>query len=103
MKISCVIPARLKSTRFPRKILAMLHDRPLIQWVWEAARSVPLFDSVTIAVDARETATVVENFGGNYLMTSESCPSGTMRIAELVQKNLIPGDIFVCWQGDEPF
>ncbi len=103
MKISCVIPARLKSTRFPRKILAMLHNKPLIQWVWEAAQSVSLFDSVTIAVDSEETASVVDTFGGSYLMTSESCPSGTMRLSELVQRDAIDGDVFVCWQGDEPF
>ena len=102
-KIACVIPARLKSTRFPRKMLALLHDKPLLQWVWEAAKSVPIFDSVTIAVDAEETAAVVSSFGGNWIMTSESCPSGTLRLCELLQKEMIEGDIFVCWQGDEPF
>jgi 3-deoxy-manno-octulosonate cytidylyltransferase (CMP-KDO synthetase) len=102
-KIACVIPARLKSTRFPRKMLALLHNKPLIQWIWEAAKSVPLFDSVTIAVDAEETIDVVRSFGGSYIMTSEGCPSGTMRLCELLQKKMIDADIFVCWQGDEPF
>lgn len=102
-KIACVIPARLKSTRFPRKILSLLHRKPLIQWVWEAAKSVPLFDSVTIAVDANETADVVQSFGGSSIMTSESCPSGTMRLCELLHRNEIDADILVCWQGDEPF
>lgn len=102
-KIACVIPARLKSTRFPRKILSLLHSKPLIQWVWEAAKSVPLFDSVTIAIDADETADVIRSFGGTSIMTSESCPSGTMRLCELLQRNKIDADIFVCWQGDEPF
>lgn len=102
-KIACVIPARLKSTRFPRKILALLHDKPLIQWVWEAAKTVPAFDSVTIAVDADETAHLVHSFGGQAIMTSEQCPSGTMRLAELLQRKKIDADIFVCWQGDEPF
>jgi 3-deoxy-manno-octulosonate cytidylyltransferase (CMP-KDO synthetase) len=102
-KIACVIPARLKSTRFPRKMLALLHDKPLIQWVWEAAKSVPLFDSVTIAVDAEETADVVRSFGGSYIMTSENCPSGTMRLCEVLQKKMVDADIFVCWQCDEPF
>jgi len=102
-KIACVIPARLKSTRFPRKILALLHDKPLIQWVWEAAIAVPYFDFVTIAVDAEETADVVRSFGGSSILTAESCPSGTMRLGELLQRKKIDADIFVCWQGDEPF
>lgn len=102
-KIACVIPARLKSTRFPRKILALLHDKPLIQWVWEAAKSVIHFDSVTIAVDSNETARVVQSFGGTSIMTSESCPSGTMRLGELLQRKKIDADVLVCWQGDEPF
>jgi len=102
-KIACVIPARLKSTRFPRKVLSLLHSKPLIQWVWEAAKSVPLFNSVTIAVDAEETADVVRSFGGISIMTSESCPSGSMRLSELLHRNEIDADILVCWQGDEPF
>ena len=102
-KIACVIPARLASTRFPRKILASLNGKPLIQWVWEAAIKVPFFDSVTIAIDSEETEKVVRNFGGNYRLTSPDCPNGTMRICDLIKKYMIEGDIFVCWQGDEPF
>ncbi|MFS8564489.1 MAG: dTDP-glucose 4,6-dehydratase [Rhabdochlamydiaceae bacterium] len=102
-KIVCVIPARLHSSRFPRKILAMLGGKPLIQRVWEAAREVSLFDSVVIAVDAKETADIVRSFGGEALMTSPDCISGTARLVELKTKGLIDGDIFVNWQGDEPF
>lgn len=100
-KVACVIPARLASSRFPRKILAPLHGKPLIQWVWEAAKKVSLFDSVTIALDSEETADVVRKFGGEYRMTSPSHPNGTMRLCALFHE--MPGDIFVCWQGDEPF
>jgi 3-deoxy-manno-octulosonate cytidylyltransferase (CMP-KDO synthetase) len=103
MKIACVIPARLQSTRFPRKVLSLLHGQPLIQWVWKAACQVPFFHSVTLAIDSLETAAVVESFGGNYVMTPQECPSGTMRLAQLVADNKLSGDIFVNWQGDEPF
>jgi 3-deoxy-manno-octulosonate cytidylyltransferase (CMP-KDO synthetase) len=102
-KIACVIPARLASSRFPKKILAPLHGKPVIQWVWEAAKKVPLFDSVTIAIDSEETEAVVRSFGADYKMTSEDCPNGTMRICDLIKRYDIEGDIFVCWQGDEPF
>src|SRR3569832_163964 len=102
-KIACVIPARLNSSRFPRKILAPLHGKPLLQWVWEAAKKVPLFSSVTIALDSEETAEVVQSFGGHYQMTALTCPNGTMRLCDLIRKYPVEGDIFLCWQGDEPF
>ncbi len=102
-KVACIIPARLKSTRFPKKMLCMLKDKPLLQWVWESANSVSLFDEVAFAVDAEETAQLVRSFGGKCFMTSENCPSGSDRLAELLKKNAVDADIWVNWQGDEPF
>ncbi len=102
-KIVCIIPARLRSSRLPKKILAPLNEKPLLQWVWEAAQSVSLFHSVYIAIDAEETAAVVKKFGGNYLTTAEGCPNGTSRIGELCHSGKVEADIFVNWQGDEPF
>ncbi len=102
-KIACIIPARLKSTRFPRKMLSMLKGKPLLQWVWEKAKDIPLFDKVIFAVDADETAKLIDRFGGKHFMTSEKCPSGTDRLVELMQRNLVDADIWLNWQGDEPF
>lgn len=102
-KIACIIPARLKSTRFPRKMLSMLKGKPLLQWVWESANAVSLFDDVAFAIDSEETAALIESFGGKYFMTSEKCANGTERLVELLQKGLIQADIWVNWQGDEPF
>jgi 3-deoxy-manno-octulosonate cytidylyltransferase (CMP-KDO synthetase) len=102
-KIACIIPARLKSTRFPRKMLSMLKDKPLLEWVWNAARKVPLFDEIVFAVDSHETANLIQTFGGRSIMTSESCANGTERLIELLEKNLVDADIWVNWQGDEPF
>ncbi len=102
-KIACVIPARLRSTRFPKKMLCNLRGKPLLQWVWEAAKAIPVFDEVVIAVDAEETAQLVADFGGKCLMTSEHCPSGSDRLAEIFSRGLLDADIWVNWQGDEPF
>jgi 3-deoxy-manno-octulosonate cytidylyltransferase (CMP-KDO synthetase) len=102
-KIACVIPARLKSTRFPNKMLTTLKDKPLLQWVWDSARKVPLFDEILFAIDAVETAQLIRSFGGKYIMTSESCTNGTERLIELLERNLVAADIWVNWQGDEPF
>ena len=102
-KVVCIIPARLQSTRFPRKMLINLKGKPLLQWVWEAATKVAIFDEVAFAVDAQETATLIEAFGGRYYMTSQSCMSGTDRLVELSTSGRVSSDIWVNWQGDEPF
>ncbi len=102
-KIVCVIPARLASSRFPRKILALLGGKPLIQWVWESANKISLFDEVVFAIDEEETGSVIEGFGGKYFMTDLGCLNGTERLVELHQKRLVQGDIWVNWQADEPF
>ncbi len=102
-KIACIIPARLKSTRFPRKMLSMLKGKPLLEWVWDNARAVKCFDEVAFAVDAEETAKLIEGFGGKYFMTSEQCANGTERLVELMQRGLVEADVWVNWQGDEPF
>ena len=102
-RIVCVIPARLKSTRFPRKILADLAGKPLIQRVFEAAKRCPHFERIVVAVDDDETKAVVEGFGGEAIMTSVDCLAGTDRLIELLKGGLIEGDIFVNWQGDGPF
>jgi len=103
MKIVCVIPARLASSRFPKKVLAMLGEKPMLQWVWEAASSVDLFDDVAFAIDDLETARLIDSFEGKHFMTSPDCPSGTDRLIELQSEGRMKGDVWVNWQGDEPF
>lgn len=100
-RIVCIIPARLGSTRFPKKVLAILKGRSLIQWVWEAANRIDCFDEVAFAIDSEETAEVIKGFGGKYYHTAIDCASGSDRLVELRDK--VEGDIFVNWQGDEPF
>ena len=102
-KIVCVIPARLASTRFPGKVLKSINNRPMLSWVWHAANATKLFDEVVFAVDSLWTADLVESFGGKYIMTSSDCKNGTERLIELMNLNKVQADIWVNWQGDEPF
>lgn len=102
-KITCVIPARLESKRLPRKVLAYLVDKPLLEWVWRSALQVKCFDAVIFAVDAQITADLVSTFGASWVMTSSSCVSGTDRLVELALNGSVQSDIWVNWQGDEPF
>lgn len=101
--IVCIIPARLNATRFPGKMLTSIAGKPLLQWVWEAANSVSQFNRVLFAIDAPEIAKVIESFGGLYVMTSDRCSCGTERLIEVMQKGHATADIWVNWQGDEPF
>ncbi len=102
-KIACIIPARLKSTRFPEKILKKILDKPILQWVWEAANKVDCFDEIIFAIDSEKTASLIKSFGGKFIMTSPDCNSGTDRLIEVVNSGKIKADIIVNWQGDEPF
>lgn len=103
MKVVCVIPARLKSKRFPRKVLSNIGGKPLLQWIWEAAISCPQFDAVAFAIDHLDTAALIRKFRGDYFMTDENCRSGTDRLVELMESKRLKGDIWVNWQGDELF
>jgi 3-deoxy-manno-octulosonate cytidylyltransferase (CMP-KDO synthetase) len=101
MAVYGVIPARLQSTRLPRKLLLAETGRPLIQYVWEAARQVSELAGVIIAADSEEIAAAVRSFGGRCELTGEH-PSGTDRIAEVVRRSLPDAEIVVNIQGDEP-
>jgi len=101
MRCYGVIPARLQSTRLPRKLLLAETGRPLIQYVWEAARKAKSLADVLIATDSAEIAEAVCGFGGRAEMTGEH-PSGTDRIAEVVRRSLPDADLIVNIQGDEP-
>lgn len=94
-----VIPARLASTRFPRKVLAKLAGRSMIEWCWRAAKAAKL-GPVLVAVDSREVADEVRRFGGEFVMTSPSLPSGSDRVWAAAKGRREP--IVLNFQGDMP-
>lgn len=97
-----IIPARLDSQRFPRKVLANATGQPLIQHVYDgAARSGAT--RVVVATDSAEVAEVVEGFGGEVVLTGRAHENGTSRVAEAVGVlGLADGQVVVNVQGDEP-
>jgi 3-deoxy-manno-octulosonate cytidylyltransferase (CMP-KDO synthetase) len=100
MKAIAVIPARLASTRLPRKMLREILGKPLIGVVYEAVRSSrDLFD-VIIATDSEEIVTVCRANHWNVRMTSSSHRSGTERVQEISCRE--QADVFLNVQGDEP-
>lgn len=101
MKIIGIIPARLQSSRLPRKLLLAETGRPLIQYIWDIANACEEFSEVIVATDSEEIAGVVSGFGGRAELTGDH-PSGTDRIAEVVRRCCNDADIVVNLQGDEP-
>jgi 3-deoxy-manno-octulosonate cytidylyltransferase (CMP-KDO synthetase) len=100
MKIIAVIPARLASTRLPRKMLREINGKPLAVWVYQAVRASSVLNDVTIATDSKEILAACEKHACNARMTSDKHRSGTERVHELSQH--IPADVYINVQGDEP-
>jgi 3-deoxy-manno-octulosonate cytidylyltransferase (CMP-KDO synthetase) len=98
-----VIPARLASTRLPRKLLRTLAGDALLAWVYRAARSCPGLDEVLIAADSSEVADLCAQRGWPCLLTSPDLPSGSDRLFAVSQQHPWSGyDLFINVQGDEP-
>lgn len=99
-----VIPARLGSTRLPRKPLHPLHGRPLIEWVWRRVLQTGVCADVVVATDSDEVAAVARGFGATVELTRPDHPSGTDRVAEVAARQPYRDyGIIVNVQGDEPF
>lgn len=96
-----VIPARYAATRLPGKPLADIHGRTMIEWVWRrvvdagAAKG-----NIFIATDDDRVRTAVDKFGGQSIMTSPDCKSGSDRIAQAVKT--LDCEFVLNIQGDEP-
>ena len=96
-----VIPARLQSTRLPRKMLLAETGKPLIQHTYEAARRASRPEKVLVATDHDDILRTVEGFGGNARMTDPEARSGTDRVAEIAEQHP-EYSLIVNVQGDEP-
>lgn len=100
MKFIGVIPARYASTRFPAKPLALLHGKPMIQWVVEGARKSKLLSDIIVATDHEDIRKAVEAIGCKVAMTDSHLPTGSDRIHAATKD--IDFDVVVNIQGDEP-
>ena len=95
-----VIPARMASSRFPDKPLAMIEGKTMIERVWHIAKTVKGASDVVIATDNERLKTFAESFGAKVVMTSPSCLTGTDRVAEVAHLPGMKHTIFFSFQGD---
>ncbi|MCH7494073.1 NTP transferase domain-containing protein, partial [bacterium] len=95
-----VLPARLASTRFPAKMLHLIHGRPLIAWTVRSARRCP-GARVVVATDDGRIAAASRLAGAEALLTPSDLPSGTARVALAADLLGWQGPV-LNWHGDEP-
>lgn len=98
--IGIIIPARFQSTRLPGKPLIDLCGKSMLRRTWERCLGALPSGQVYIATDDVRIAEHVDQFGGNVIMTSRACLTGTDRVAEA--NALLGFDLAVNVQGDEP-
>jgi len=101
MKRVALIPARLGSTRFPGKLLAMLGGKTVIRRTYESVVGTGLFDDVLVVCDSDEIEQEIGRHGGHAVRSTREHESGTDRIAEIVET--LSADIVLNVQGDTPF
>ena len=100
MTAIAVIPARLASTRLPRKALRDLAGLPMVGHVYRGVCACPLLDGVIIATDSEQIMEVCNKHGWHARMTSAQHRSGTERVQEIA--NSAAADVYLNVQGDEP-
>ena len=100
MRAIAVIPARLASTRLPHKVLREIAGRPMLAYVYEAARSCSTLQDVIVATDSDEILALCRHNGWHCRLTSPAHRSGTERVHEVAQS--VEADVYVNVQGDEP-
>jgi 3-deoxy-manno-octulosonate cytidylyltransferase (CMP-KDO synthetase) len=100
VKAIAVIPARLASTRLPRKMLHLIAGEPLLAHVVRAVRSSPLLAETIVATDSEEIFALCQKNGWTAQMTSAAHRSGTERVHEISQS--VAADVYLNVQGDEP-
>ncbi|HYF98430.1 MAG TPA: 3-deoxy-manno-octulosonate cytidylyltransferase [Coxiellaceae bacterium] len=102
MKILCVIPSRIASTRLARKPLLNIQGKPMVQWTYENASRCKALTEVVVATDSDEVATLVKNCNGKVVMTDPNIQTGSDRVA-VVAEQYPDMDVIINLQGDEPF
>jgi len=99
MKTIAVIPARLGSSRLPRKMLLEVAGEPLVARVYRGVRSCSLLQDVLVATDSDEIVQLCEAKGIPVRLTSATCRNGTERTQEI--SRAIAADLYINVQGDE--
>jgi 3-deoxy-manno-octulosonate cytidylyltransferase (CMP-KDO synthetase) len=102
IKILCVIPSRISSTRIQRKPLLPVQGKPMVQWVYENASRCKVLSKIVVATDSHEIADLITSIGGHAEMTDPNIQTGSDRAA-VIAEQFPDMDVVINLQGDEPF
>lgn len=100
MKVVIVIPARMRSTRFPEKPIKEILGVPMVIRVAKICEEILKRKHIYIATDSKKIINLANENNFKSIITSKSNLTGTDRVAEVATK--IRGNIFINVQGDEP-
>lgn len=101
MRMVAIIPARLNSKRFPRKLLEKINGIPLILMTYQNLFSMNIFDKIIVATDSLEISNLIKKNGGEVFISKKEHFSGSDRVSEA--SGNYKSDIVINVQGDEPF
>ncbi len=101
MKVAALIPARLNSTRLPKKLIQDLGGKSVIQRTYLSTLKTGVFDEVWVVTDSDEIEIQIKELGGKVFRSQQEHESGSDRIAEALP--VVNADVVVNVQGDEPF
>lgn len=100
MKVACIVPARMGSSRYPGKPIAKIAGFPMIEHVYRRLQTSTMVDEIIIATCDKEIQECAKKFGAKVVMTSPNHVRGTDRVAEAATH--VDADIIINVQGDEP-
>ena len=104
MTVTCIIPARKNSSRFPGKLLTKVNDKTILEHTYEKAILCKQIDALYVATDDEDIANIVLKQKGQVLWTSSSCQNGTERICQALERypHLMESKYIVNLQADHP-
>ena len=97
-RVVAIIPARLGSRRFSRKVLYPFHGKPLLFYVWDQLRRCRQIDRLAVATDSAEIESRMDKYGIEVIRTASSFKTGSDRVAAVCEN--IKGDIILNVQAD---
>ena len=101
MRVIAIIPARLNSKRFPKKLLEKINGIPLILMTYQNLISMNIFDEIIVATDSVEISNIIKTNGGKVFISKKKHLCGSDRVSEASRN--YKSDIVINVQGDEPF
>jgi len=101
MRVIAIIPARLNSKRFPKKLMKKINGIPLILMTYQNLLAMNIFDEIVVATDSLEISNTIKKNGGEVFISKKKHFCGSDRVSEA--SNNFKSDIVINVQGDEPF